>query len=212
MHKLTRGAAPKCLSRYNYRAGDTWQKVTPEHKAEIWEQLENMQGSRCAYCECEISKRRNSHIEHFRQRRASSYPKGTFEWYNLFGSCNRSTSCGKHKDAQTYHHTDLIKMDDEDPETFFSFLPDGQVATKGNLLSCERHRAEETIRVFNLNGPLRQIRETHIKGYIQTAEVLAELSEDCSQGDWEDIVNEELEAISGLPFETAIRHVLSPNE
>jgi uncharacterized protein (TIGR02646 family) len=52
------------------------------------------------------------HIEHFRQR--SRYHQGTFEWDNLFGSCNRPDNRGKHKDqCGNYDYQDLIKPDVE---------------------------------------------------------------------------------------------------
>ena len=97
MHKLDRTAPPRCLKKYDYRR-DRWNDVTDREKHEIWQQLEKMQGRLCAYCESKLTEKR--HIEHFRQR--SSFSKLTFEWENLFGSCNREDSCGKFKDKQSY--------------------------------------------------------------------------------------------------------------
>ncbi|TXL03989.1 TIGR02646 family protein [Methylococcaceae bacterium CS1] len=60
-------------------------------RTEIWVKLDVIQQNRCAYCEAAIKTERessNSHIEHFRQRRAHSYPQGTFLWSNMFGSCS----------------------------------------------------------------------------------------------------------------------------
>lgn len=181
----------------------------PADKTEIWASLNLMQLNRCAYCECQIHTGPNSHhahVEHFRQR--SRYPQGTFDWNNLFGSCNRSDSCGKHKDSQAYQPQVLIKADQENPEYFLRFLSDGQVTPADSLTTQERHRAEETIRIFNLNGSLRQIRETYVVGYQQTAEEFLTLANEFDEDEWRPLLEQELKAIAGQPFETAIRHVL----
>ncbi|SHG35829.1 TIGR02646 family protein [Marinomonas polaris DSM 16579] len=211
MHKLVRPIPPLCLSQYQH-GRDNWSNVTPDHKSEIWLKLDEMQQHRCAYCEAAIKTDRNtsnSHIEHLRQRR--SFSQGTFLWSNLFGSCNREDSCGKHKDnLPPYSHQDLIKMDEEDPEHFFEFLPDGNVVPVKGLRPEDKHRAEETIRIFNLNGALRQIRETAIKGYLQTAEELVTYVEEFEEVDWLPLLQDELNQIKDLPFTTAIKHTLLP--
>tara|TARA_B100000408_G_scaffold99292_1_gene76723 strand:- start:8383 stop:9021 length:639 start_codon:yes stop_codon:yes gene_type:complete len=211
MHKLNRPTPPACLSQYQH-GQHNWKAVTPQHKSEIWQKLDEMQQQRCAYCECVIKTDRensNSHIEHFRQRR--SYPQGTFLWSNVFGSCNSQDSCGKYKDdLPPYNHQDLIKMDTEDPERFLEFLIDGNVVPVKGLSPSNKHRAEETIRIFNLNGPLRQIRETAIKGYIQTAEELVLYAAEFDEEDWLPLLQAELDAIKDLPFTTAIKHTLLP--
>lgn len=213
MHKLTRPEAPTCLSEYQ-NGLDNWQNVSPEHKSEIWLMLDDMQQHRCAYCECEIKtgrKNSNAHIEHFRQRRSYSFPQGTFEWSNLFGSCNKLDSCGKHKDAlPAYAPSDLIKMDEEDPEHFLEFQFDGSVVPKTGLSSTELHRAKETIRIFNLNGSLRQIRKREVHGYKQTAEEFADMAANFDREDWLPLLEQELKVIANLPFSTAIKHALLP--
>lgn len=211
MHKLVRPIPPSCLSQYQHGL-DNWGSVTQDHKSEIWLKLDEMQQHRCAYCEAVIKTERansNAHIEHLRQRR--SYPQGTFLWSNLFGSCNRQDSCGKHKDnLPPYNQQDLIKMDEEDPEQFLAFLADGNVVPVKGLSPSDRHRAEETIRIFNLNGALRQIRETAVKGYLQTAEELAAYAEEFDEVDWLPLLQDELSQIKDLPFTTAIKHMLLP--
>ena len=217
MHKLTRPIPPACLSRYDYRT-QKWGEVTETDKGEIWLKLDEMQGKRCAYCEAAIVTTKvgsTSHIEHFEQRKPTASPEKTYLWSNLFGSCNRSNSCGKHKDNQTYRPADLIKPDIDDPDNFLVFVDDGTVQPKVGLTPAEKNRAVETIRIFNLNGSLAAIRERELKGYIQTAESLAELLklaaefEDGLQ-EYQTELDNELAAIQGLPFETAIRHILCP--
>lgn len=125
MHRLDRDPqAPACLRGYQH-GRDKWSMESPTgaERGDIWTKLDAMQGCRCAYCEAAIS-RGKCHIEHFRQR--DRYPQGTFEWSNLFGSCDRESTCGTFKDrCGAYPHADLIKPDVEDPDEFLVFDPQG---------------------------------------------------------------------------------------
>jgi uncharacterized protein (TIGR02646 family) len=190
-----------------------WTKTTPtdQERAEIRTELDAMQGRRCAYCECDLDQH-GQHIEHFRQR--SRYPQGTFAWDNLFLSCRRSDSCGNHKDTcGPYNHTDLIKPDIEDPEHFFLFGQNGTINLRQGLNSQEAHRAEETLRIFNLDaqwGPLRQMRKVACIGYVETAIAFQEMAQLYPQADWWPLLQDELAYIEHLPFRTAIKHTLTP--
>ena len=212
MHKLQRGNAPKCLAKYRHGL-DIW-KLPPEDITDIWQGLEAMQGQRCAYCEVDIRNGKR-HIEHFRQR--SRDPAKTFDWWNLFGSCTRETSCGKHKDGlPRYNPDDLIKPDEEDPEHFFLFVSDGTIAIREplNVNANEKRRAEATLRIFNLDaqhGPLRRMRQQAVQGYIQMAEEFQSMV--AADPDLLPILLDEIKnLIAGtahLPFATAIKHTLS---
>ena len=148
------------------------------------------------------------HIEHFRQR--SRYPQGTFDWHNLFGSCNRTGTCGDHKDkCGVYPHQDLIKPDIEDPEVFLVFTPNGSVRARANLSPEAQHRAKETIRILALDGALSQIRRAEVAGYIQTAEFFIELAQDFPEEEWLPELLQEIQNTAHLPFATAIKHVLT---
>lgn len=212
MHKLQRTDGPKCLTKYRH-GRDTWgpDVPTPQEKDEIWQLLDAMQGGRCAYCEADITAPEGRHIEHFRQRDRNHYPQGTFEWANIFGSCDRTDSCGRHKDdCEKYKHKDLIKPDVDDPEHFLHFHSDGNISLRQGLNEREQHRATETLRIFNLNaehGALRWDRYRATYGYIQTAECIAELAgEDRAQA--QQLLQEEINATRHLPFATAIKHTL----
>ncbi len=209
MHKLQRGTAPACLSSYKH-GRDNWGAVTREHKAEIWRELESMQGQRCAYCEAAISAV-SRHIEHFMQKGRD--PRVTFQWDNLFGSCCREKSCGNHKDplAGTYNPADLLKPDVDDPDHYFIFVADGTIQLRADLSSADRQRASETLRIFNLDaehGALRSMRQKAVAGYVQTAETLWSLYEEIPEDEWQQLLNEELAAVAHLPFVTTIRHTL----
>lgn len=206
MQQLQRGNAPKCLNSYKHGTHN-WSKVTSTDKQAIWTELDAMQGQRCAYCEGDISNGAK-HIEHFRQKGRD--PQVTFLWSNLFGSCNRQESCGKHKDrCGTYSPADLIKPDVEDPERYLVFSSDGTISPRQNQSEQDRHRATETIRIFNLNGALRQIRCSEVMGYIQTAEYIAELSMAFPENEWLPLLHAEIATTTHLPFATAIKHVLT---
>ena len=210
MHKLQRRNAPACLANHQHRR-DNWSNVTPGEKAAIWTELEAMQGPRCGYCEADTSNGQK-HIEHFRQKALD--PTVTFLWSNLFGSCNREDSCGKHKDNRcgAYTPADLIKPDVDDPECFFVFVSDGTIAVRHGLSVQDRHRATETLRIFNLDarhGPLRRMRQQAAAGYLQTGEELCALSAEYPLEEWQPLLDSELAATVHLPFTTAIKHVLT---
>jgi uncharacterized protein (TIGR02646 family) len=188
-----------------------WSDVAPADKNAIWQELDSMQGKRCAYCEADIGNS-DKHIEHFRQR--SRFPQDTFRWDNLFGSCNRRHTCGKHKDrCGAYNPADLIKPDVDDPERFFVFVSDGTIAVRQGLSAQDQIRAKETLRVFNLDaqhGPLRRMRQQAAAGYIQTGEELREFASAFAEAEWLPLLQAELAVIANLPFATAIKHVLLP--
>jgi uncharacterized protein (TIGR02646 family) len=198
------------LGLTNYRHGSSnWalSSPTPSEREEIWAKLLAMQGEYCAYCEgpMPVFKR---HIEHFRQR--SRYPQGTFDWHNLFGSCNRQGTCGDHKDkCGKYSPQDLIKPDIEDPELFFVFTTRGDIKIRANLTPENQRRAVETIRILALDGALNQIRYSEVQGYLQTAEQFAEFAKDYPQDEWLPLLEEEIKNITNMPFATAIKHVLT---
>ncbi|SFY13314.1 TIGR02646 family protein [Janthinobacterium lividum] len=209
MHKLQRGAAPACLSTYQH-GRDNWKAVSAEDKREIWEKLDEMQQRRCAYCE-DALRNDKKHIEHFRQKGRD--PKVTFLWSNLFGSCNRIDNCGKFKDElPPYDPADLIKPDEEDPERFFLFVSDGSVAVREELNATDKKRAMETIRIFNLNGALRQMRRSVIAGYLEQAKEVREMvdSGDFTVAEGKAFLKDELAATANQPFATAIKHILIP--
>lgn len=205
MRKLDRDPlAPQGLS--NYRHGvHRWSLTSPtlEERGYIWAKLDAMQSERCAYCEATIDSA-NRHIEHFRQRQ--HYPQGTFDWHNLFGSCHRheyKDNCG------LYPHQDLIKPDIEDPEDYLVFTPNGSVQPRAHLDTRARNRAEQTIRILELNGALTQIRKVHTGPYMETALAIADLARHHPEEEWLPFLQEELQNTAQLPFATAIKHVLT---
>ena len=212
MHKLQRPSPPPdCLQQYQ-PGRNRWEEVTATDKSAIWADLVKMQGYRCAYCESSLEEA-GRHIEHFYQKAQHRFPQKTFDWDNLFGSCNRNESCGRQKDRTKHDPNNIIKPDFEDPEYYFQFLTDGRIIIRDDLTQNEYHKAKETLRVFNLNpnhGPLRNMRQELISTYRRQIEDIQALSHQFSKSEIEQMLHQELAAISGAPFETAIKQSLFP--
>lgn len=207
MHKLERPIEPICLSEY-IAGKDNWHDISPKHKSIIWAKIFEMQGERCAYCESAINQKiGDREIEHFLQKNKDC--KVTFLWSNLFGSCKKLKVCGNHKDRNiSYKNEDLIKCDIEDPEHFFQFINDGSISIRSSLLPDEYIRAKETLRVFNIDKPLRDRRLASLQGYIRTAESLLDILEILGVEEYNIELEKELCETRDLPFATAIKHLL----
>lgn len=210
MRKLDRSICPTPPCLISYQAGThLWNDVTPEHKAEIRAHLETMQDHRCAYCEGDINVL-GQHIEHF--RRKSLHPALTFDWNNLFWSCDQTDSCGHFKDhgAGPYNVTDLVNPCCDDPDTFFIFQADGTISVRRDISEDDKRRAAETLRVFSLDaewGRLRAMRKAAVSGYVDDANTA--FNEGWPPDDIRAYFAEELDYARNLPFYTAIRHVLT---
>lgn len=208
MRKLTRPPAPPCLGSYHHGA-QAWSDVGPADKAQIRVQLEAMQGKRCAYCEGGLDSL-GQHIEHF--RRKSLNPALTFDWNNLYWSCDQNDSCGHYKDrgAGPYNVAELIEPCLDDPDHFFIFRADGTISLRSGLSVQDSVRASETLRVFSLDadwGRLRAMRKAAVSGYVRDANEA--FNAGLSQNDIRAYFGEMLEYASELPFYTAVRHVLT---
>lgn len=211
MHKLYRNRYPHTLDAHDYRTTKWSEYIRVQvNKDDIWDSLFDMQGLRCAYCECEMQTYYKGHVEHFVRRDHDA--RLTFNWDNLFGSCRRGDGCGFYKDNQKYEIHDLLKLDVDEPDDFFIFLRDGGIILKSGLSRFNITRANETLRVFNLDalhGPLRQQRATAIKNQSPLInEIDNYLLNHGVDELLEEIVEDYLSVVKGLPFETALRHVV----
>lgn len=208
MRRLDRAAlaTPLCLAQYAHPA-QRWDDVTSAHKQEIRATLEQLQGRRCAYCEGDLDSL-GQHIEHFRRKRC--WPQLTFSWDNLYWSCGQTDSCGHHKDHGAGHYdiADLIVPCVDDPDIYFRFRSDGTIGIRPGLSAADQRRAEETLRVFNLNpqwGRLRNMRRAAVSGYLWMVDAGAEFTTE----EWREFFAEELHDAETRPFPTAVRHVLT---
>ncbi len=106
-------------------------------------------------------------------------------------------------------------MDQDDPDDFFHFVSDGTIRVKNGLAQNKVKRAEETLRIFNLDqkhGQLRARRKEAVRPFLETALALLELSEeeDCDPRKLCEFYCEVLSEARGTEFYTAIRHSLLP--
>ena len=210
MRKLDRDCAeaPECLAGYDHRT-DTWKSLTGEHKQQIRACLETLQGRRCAYCEGDLDLL-GQHIEHFRRKSRFQFPELTFAWSNLYWSCDCDDSCGHYKDkrAGAYDVADLLNPCLDDPDKFFRFRSDGRISLRDGLGEIDLRRAQETLRVLNLDpqwGRLRKMRAAVLVGYVSLVDDGAGLS----NGELREYFEDVLLAAEAEPFSTAIRHVLT---
>lgn len=210
MRELDRAsvAHPACLAKYQHGTHN-WDDLSAADKEEIRKRLEEMQRRCCAYCEGSLDVL-GQHIEHFRRRHQGHFPELTFVWINLYWSCDQQDSCGCYKDhgAGAYDVNDLIDPCVDDPDVFFRFRSDGTISIRHGLQAHDRHRAEETLRVFNLNpqfGRLRNMRKAVLSGYVSMVDDAVGFT----TNDLQELFKNELVESASLPFSTAIRHVLT---
>lgn len=148
MHKFERGPKPTVLSRTKSCDWDSFSR-TPEH-GKLGDALYEAQDEYCAYCEAHLTDKSKGHIEHLLRR--AEHPESTFDWDNLFFSCNSMHSCGKFKDMHrpkiVFDAANIIDPAKEDPADYFAFTMTGRIIAKNG---AGKSRANETIRVFNLN-------------------------------------------------------------
>ncbi|NOZ91078.1 MAG: TIGR02646 family protein [Epsilonproteobacteria bacterium] len=113
-----------------------------KNREELNQNLVKEQEGMCAYCE---SRLKDYHIDHFFKR--DLFPKLTFDYDNLFLSCNCERNCAKFKDR-----FGLKK------EEFFNIfspidinLDEFDYSLTGEILG-KTAKAKRTIEVFNLNS------------------------------------------------------------
>jgi uncharacterized protein (TIGR02646 family) len=205
MKKLKRVNSPICLQGpLKNRSQDSYA---------IWEKIDEMQNGYCAYCERSYLK--TKHIEHFRMK--NDYPNGKFEWPNLFGSCgvdHKRNTCGMHKDAPStaaYDYQQIIKPDVDFPERFLFFSLNGSVAPCAGLNPKDKVRAQETIRVFNLNNDisLQKARKTALS---QAKDTFLQLLEHRGSDSDAEITTVFLACYGNKEYSTGIKQILiEPN-
>lgn len=174
-----------------------------------------MQGTRCAYCErmTDDSDQRHGHIEHFREQK--HFPSLALDWNNLFWSCSDPLTCGERKGICVDYHGSaalfdpncLIDPSKDDPDVYLLFASDGTVHPRTELSPVGRHRAEETIRVFQLNASsyLRRGRQEVVNKYIRFAGAIAAYGSDALRS----YVASELAHTQDACFSTAIKQFLT---
>jgi uncharacterized protein (TIGR02646 family) len=211
MHLLDRKACPPppCLSKFNPEEHD-WDDVKGNDKAEIRKALVRMQGERCAYCEGPLFAG-HGHIEHFRRKNKEHFPELTFVWENLFLSCDSRTNCGHFKDRPSgpaYRSDDLVKPDEDDPESFFYFSVTGEVRVQAEADAASCAQANETIRVLGLNHPaLVAQRRKAVARYKRGRGSTFDIAGLSDEHRWL-FLQREIEETKDIPFCTTVHHFL----
>ncbi len=207
-----RATRPACLDSFQH-GRDTWGH--PDMGAcrpVIRASLEQMQGKLCAYCEGSLDSL-GQHIEHFWDR--DRYPQRTFDWHNMYWSCDRGDSCGRFKDnhASSFHPADLVDPCTDDPDAYFVFGSDGFVEVRDDISAREKYRAAETLRVFNLNldynhggRSLCAERRRVLAQYLSQEPDLLQALEDLEPWEREELIQAEIASTATQPFGTIIRH------
>lgn len=231
MHFLDRSTvdAPACLANWNYE-DKNWEDFTFEGiackkqlrlalqrlqsnqiiDAGADDEIEYLIGLRCAYCEGQIYY--GGHIEHFRRKNQKHFPELTFEWSNLFLSCDSKDHCGQYKDrptAHAYNPGELIKPDCDNPDDYLYFYSSGEVRVRhrANMTEADRRRGAETIRVFHLDCPsLEGGRHKALKQYLDRNLGIVEALMGFEEQHRQDFIDQEIEATKYDPYWTTIRH------
>lgn len=215
MRKLDRASVtcPTCLG--DFVPGSTYSQLRGHEKQEIRGALLSMQGHRCAYCERRTGEERDEgHIEHFRKQ--ADQPALQLAWPNMFWSCLDEKSCGKHKDKcdrpagtgpqASFNVDELLNPCDDDPDDFLEFLADGTVRPRDGLSVHDLQRAQESLRVFQLdaNSFLRQSRKDAVSPYMSAVDALLKHGVDAVKGYVASVQSQ----IDSAPFSAAIKHYL----
>ena len=205
MHKLTRTTEPQELVQARADGLQHWDHFPQSAKKVVRDKLLLMQNFRCAYCECVLrndsedgEREHKGHIEHFKRKSRFFYPELTFIWGNLFYSCSKRKTCGRHKDCHVKSKEQYCLLIDpcrDNPEDFLVFDDRGRVSARSDLSISDKRRAEFTIDAFQLNDPdLIKTRKDYLKYYEWLEKYPNEY------------INSYLSEIKDEPFITAIYH------
>jgi uncharacterized protein (TIGR02646 family) len=220
MKKLVRGDAPFYLAQFRH-GRDNWSVISSNDlTTDIWEKLNIMQRGFCAYCECKLNEDNTKrHIEHFIQK--GQVPSMTFNWDNLFGSCNNPNRCGNYKDkapaAKKVDLTKVCKPDVMDPSELILFLNSGKIRPRTALTQQNHELADNTIAVFNLDGDstLENSRKAAIAGEKSLADSYWGMLVD-DTGELAELLKAELSEalirIKEVEHSTALEHLWTDNQ
>lgn len=201
MHKFERGEPPPGLDGAARRYDNVWTGdfACSDCHACVRDTLYERQNHCCAYCDILLHSVADGHIEHLERRRDA--PQRTFDWANLFFSCCHSDSCGVYKDDRHvfFNPADIVDPSREDPIGFFRYDVSGAVHANPTASPEDQHRAEETIRVFNLNCPRLQRMRANVAMTLTSC--LLDLKSDKDIRDF-------LQAVSASGFQSVYRSLL----
>ena len=180
MHQFKRGDTPVDfrIIKQKYANWDAF-IGSSEHIA-IGNRLYEQQDHYCAYCEIYLHDKEDGFIEHLERQRDNS--RRIFDWSNMFVSCRKHDSCGEYKDNQAgvFKLADIVDPSRENPSDFFQYDLQGNMHPRKDLDPSRKRKAEETIRIFNLNCPrLANIRRkaiNNVNAFLECMPIKEEIS------------------------------------
>ena len=210
-----RPPAPAKLSQEKIKWTERWKEIHAKRRTGDWatktarqilqSALYPLTHGKCAFCESKLGKTSHPEIDHYVPK--SIDPDLAFEWTNLLPACRL---CNEAKGCQN-HNNALLKPDAEDPEPYFWINRDsGELEADPKLSEAEKKRAEETIRLCDLQrGSLCESR-LHILRWANRW--LAHASA-CTDALTEELVDEWNElADPGTEHKLVLRHVLASHD
>jgi len=118
-----------------------WEDIEMDIKGGIKEKLYKEQLSLCAYCERNL---KEFHVDHFKKR--DFFPDLTFDYENLFLSCNSNEHCARYKDLKVKLKKDDFKRLISPVEIDFE-----KVVYEDGVLASLDDNIDFTIESLNLN-------------------------------------------------------------
>lgn len=142
----------------------SWEEFSKECKDEYLEVREKAtfeQGQECAYTGLWLGEDSSfqNHLDHFHLR--AFYPNQTFDWINIFAAVHHNDYGsdskdkfikGPKKNADRQYETFWSPLEPNLQEKFW-YRTDGWMEANPNLEDSIKEKAEETIRIYNLNHP-----------------------------------------------------------
>lgn len=167
-----------------------------------------MQLARCAYCDRPTgAKHDDGHVEHFRGQAEHQHLE--LAWDNLFWSCNDEGTCGKHKDKcshtsgprRRFNSDQILNPSNDDPNDYLQFVSDGHVRPREGLSAELQARANETLRVFQLDASplLTELRRDSVQMLVRAVDFLSDTPPLLRR-----YVDKEISQASSRPFSLAV--------
>ena len=158
MKRIVKSAAPACLSNARQKGWNWGEFVNKDHEGYLQcrELASSDQKNMCGYTEMPLGgKGLQLHLDHYKKK--SIYPALTFEWENLVFAVKDNRFGADFKDkvvdgknAATVYASILNPVLDEAQDCFY-YDTGGRVYPIKSMTEGQRNKAQETIRVFNLN-------------------------------------------------------------
>jgi uncharacterized protein (TIGR02646 family) len=171
MKCIIKGSEPVEFTNWKNKENENWAPtynlLSGDEKAAVFESLKKEQGYLCCYCEQEIETN-DCHIEHFRPKDQLKFPELQLVYSNFHCSCQRNVEkgaplhCGNSK-GNWYTEGKLISPLDTQCEMRFKFTEDGQMLP----FDTEDDAAKTTIDKLKLDiDKLNSLRESVIEPFL----------------------------------------------